>query len=232
MRAAATAVVALLGGGALAQEAPSYAPCLAVHPQPADYVAAFEAEGWTFVEGGAAREEALGGLTFATMLVTMLPTRPATKAELADLLALAESSRQARRFDVALIFTRGDAAAALEFDARADGMAMICTFAASDLPDVEAPLGQSMQVGDRPVAVEAAAIEASAPAGARSLRVDTWRFLSDVAPVGPIPGAEALSVMLVRTEPRQLVPQIHGLLRAFGPEEMGEALRAAGEGGE
>ena len=224
MRVLAPLAAALLLAGAAQTQAqaqegagqgPIYAPCLAVHPQPTDTVAAFEAEGWTFHEEGAARDATLPGLSFSRLLATMLPPEPETLAELAELTTHAAQERQTRRYDASLIFTRGDQAASVEFDQMRDGRILACTFVAPHLPDLDGLEMRSYDLGDRPLGVEFAVPEVPTPEGADQVTVNAWRLVTDLQPPQPLPGAEAVSVSVQRTVPRFVVPEVHGLLRAF-----------------
>ena len=101
----------------------------------------------------------------------MLPPRPATSEELGALLSEATNPRQARRFEGALAFTRGDAAAAITFDALGDGLVLDCWFAAPRLPELDGLALESPQFGSEPLAVAFAMLEAPVPEGATGVTV-------------------------------------------------------------
>ncbi len=230
LRTALPFVAAALASAAAAGD--SLAPCHQVLPQPTDYLDAFEAEGWTVAKEERGRAQALAQLLPGAYFFDTLPRPPESPEDHARLLERAAESDRIWRFEKALFLTRGEAAVAVVFDAEAASMGrrLECWIAAPHLAELDAlPLAPPELEGGIDTAMLTAVAELPPPPGATEFEVWSTRLQSDFATGDPIPGADVQVVSLLREEPRIVLPEFHGLLRAFGPDELADAIPPEGE---
>jgi hypothetical protein len=135
----------MMGHAAGAQDAPASWPCLAQRDDRAAYVAAFEAKGWTRVEGAARREAMLGSGEFQLLYhraaanswrVRPIEDRAAWEAEARALAELLNPPS-------AVVLVRGEATTVLSLGHSFDRVARVfCVMTAPDLPEADLTLAK------------------------------------------------------------------------------------------
>jgi hypothetical protein len=223
MRILIVSCLVLLTNVAVAQVRPIQNPCLQVLPNPTDYVAAFEAEGWILVEDDA-RIVALQDIALLLYVSKSLVAPPETAEALAEMKEIAGSERYLRYYEWALVLTRGDAVAAVEFndpDQMRPELGFSCWIGAPDLPEIEAMSLEALNIGARETALAFVRQEIMPPDGATAMNLDGLRLVTAFETTMQ---AEAIVVEMTRKEPRYVLRQQYGLLRAFGQDEYADAL--------
>jgi hypothetical protein len=184
-----------LAAPAGAQDAPGSWPCLAQRDDRAAYVAAFEAEGWTRVEGAARREAMLGPGEFQLLYhraaanswrVPPIEDRAAWEAEARALAELLNPPS-------AVVLVRGEATTVLSLGHSFDRVARVyCIMTAPDLPEADELLARgSRRLGDIEMTPRA---QPEPFAGGGTLILTALRYPDRHAP--PLAGTEVVTLTL------------------------------------
>lgn len=184
---------------ASAQDMPFYAPCLERFETVDDYIAAFEAEGWTHRTWEIMRNRAAPPLAEIRGLMTAAPNRFQTAVQAEQYAAAALERYQEFGLEFVEILTLGDLSASVAAGDSSVGFIVRCDFAGPSLPEFDALFGDSM-VGREELAFSMGRIEVDAPdAGAdvtvtdpREVSITAVRIEGDDAVLAPLSAREGV----------------------------------------
>ena len=191
--AIAIAATAGFAAPAGAQDAREASPCLASRPDRSAYLAAFEADGWTRVEGEARRQALLGPGEFL-LLSWLAAGNSGVVPPIEDRMAWDAEAREAGEKahpPSATVLVRGGVTTVFRFGSGGPGTRVFCVITASDLPEAEAILARgSRRMGD----IETVRSGPEPLPGGGERLMTAFRYLLTQVP--PLAGAEVMTVTL------------------------------------